>query len=735
MAIRHAGHETLPDPLPDPPDLPISNRHGDIDDPLGDIDREDFYDDKGQGLESIPISVLPDPRYTWRLVPTETINRVAKQLDTEIEGEVAGYRSTYAIPYGESVRLVGKCSWIEYYQNHYYFVYQIAVGPISDVSKAFLDGVEVTLTASTIKTGRFDGTHPDNDGWVHVYDGNQDEVDSFLGPIPITGDPANYVATHAGYVYAVYKRSKYFVNGLPSLEILVDGLEVYDPRGGGSTAVSSNPVLCAADLATNTTYGAGDSVTYDSAFEAAADYCDDTFGGEKRYEIAIALQRPAPVPDWLGTFSAYGSFIIDGQGGDLKFVSDQPRDPIAHFGDGKLVEGSTRWVKDSGFTRPDDIEVEWEDENRQPKGPVAAKDPDENAGTVLVDFLRMPGFRAHGQAKRYAQQRLAQQTVRDMVYHCEVTQEGIELSLGDVITITDRRWRISRKPFIVVGVTAPGLTYKLELIEYQDSAYPTLTDPDPDNPDVDLPNPFDFPASLSAFAATRTYTISSEGDVNHIIEWEIYNPTDYPYVTGYRIQAGIFHPTVGNVEWDFVQPVGNLTGGVIDSQAEYTKARLITPNYLSGVLDCYISIITPLTPVNGIDDTDSAANGGGLDDPDNGVYSKFFGMEDDPTPAVPTDVQANEIANNVAGVAGVWCAWQYDNRPNYHRRFYVRVYNITQASYESTTKTTSSRHVLLSSSGWNSTSDDYRIEVQAENRSNDFSTAAQSAAFKVSTVA
>ena len=546
---------------------------GDVDSPLGDADP---IDDKGDGLTSFNLNqTKPDPRRHWRLVPADTLNRTQRATPSEIRGEIAGYRSTIPIPYG-TVRIPGKITAIYHQSGFYYFVFAVCVGPVTDINKCFWNGVEVTMSA--IANGQYDGDLPES-GDINIYDGTQDYVDPKLALVNISGFDG-YTSTHEGYCYAAVQITSTLVEQLPRLEVELDGLAVPGAGGSGS-AFSTNPARILADLLSNTDYGAGQTMDWDSV-DDAADYCDETLDGEKRFEMAMALQRPRTLPEWVGVISAYGSIYVDGTGSSVKFIVDKPRDSVATFGPGRIIQGSTSWSKNMGTRHPDDVVVEWYDVSTgQTKLAYAIG----NLSTPLEEFIRMPGFTTHSQAKRFAIQRLNQIRLRDLTYTVDVSNEGIELTIGDRIQLTDERWRIANKPFVVVGITIPSEgIYRLSLIEYQSNAYSDSVETAPVTDDYGLPHPSEIvpptPArptvqKIQSTSGDRIIQISVAPSASDVVscrfdgEWS--NNSDFSSVTG------IFNtgtPLFGDDEDAPAQPVGGPFDIVLNQTTTQTYMRV-----------------------------------------------------------------------------------------------------------------------------------------------------------------
>ena len=501
-------------------------------DPIGDIRISEANPDKGEGLEVIDLGPDPpsDPRQNWILVPTSILTRTQKETPSEIEGEIAGYRSTIPLPFG-TVRAPGKCTQIYYQNNYYYFVYCVSKGTVNEITKAYVDGVEHTLTTGA-DGRRFSNSVGTNSGnGISIYDGSQTGIDGDLYQLRFSANNyTEYTTSHNGYCYAVLTLHKFEVNNLPRVEILMNGLDtIWDPRqSGGSNVFTKNPALICAYLLT--THGISVNDTY---LTEAADFSDEQIEGEARSQVSMLLQRPDLTINWLATLSAYGQFYVDLTLPEARLVVDKPRDPVFTVTPGMIVQGSTSFHKNVNQNLPDDVSVEYysatDGEN---KGPIEAIG---NIASPLIDFVRMPGFDTDGQAKRFGVYRHNSAVLTDMTWNGDLMNDAIGVSIGDVIMVTDRRYRINRKPFIVTarGVPEAG-TYRVQCAEYQPNKYADSAQTEPAIDDYTLPDPYTVPSVSNVQVSSTEESVAGVVQVTATVSWDA---PDWPHVGAYVLRV------------------------------------------------------------------------------------------------------------------------------------------------------------------------------------------------------
>lgn len=129
--------------------------------------------------------------------------------------------------------------------------------------------------SSTIK---INNESKDLDGLVRLSFHNGS--DTQLADSTLVSEHPDWTSNHRlrgkAYVYARFKYDKDKLVSLPNLNVLIDGIEVYDPRSV-TTYFSSNPALCVRDYLTNTKYGRGIATSDidDVAVSEEANYCDE----------------------------------------------------------------------------------------------------------------------------------------------------------------------------------------------------------------------------------------------------------------------------------------------------------------------------------------------------------------------------------------------------------------------------------------------------------------------------
>lgn len=136
----------------------------------------------------------------------------------------------------------------------------------------------------------------DNKAYVKSHRGysGQAAESELVSALPGEWTSDDKVTGHA-YLYGRFQwNSDAFPTGFPNITAIVDGRKVYDPRdeeqdaNDSSTWVySNNPALCILDYLRDPIYGLGaaeEEIDYDS-FIAAANTCDESYGGGARYTI------------------------------------------------------------------------------------------------------------------------------------------------------------------------------------------------------------------------------------------------------------------------------------------------------------------------------------------------------------------------------------------------------------------------------------------------------------------
>lgn len=462
---------------------------------------------------------IPNPQSD--LTSRSVINRAVSRVPSQVSGTVAGRLTR--IPW-----LVGRFRTKAVYLKHYYqgnlgwiFIFGIGM-EINQPTKVVYDGREYTPTATTDSfrwTVNLDGSSND----MNIYNGNQDVVDFYLQQLNVI----NYPYTHEGFSYLVLRIQN--LNSWP--EIVVVGEGDPDIRTDGLTdtrGYTTNPVWALAKV-----IEAGSDLDIDwESVETCADYCDELLPtGDKRSEIGLALHRGEYLDEWIAVLREYGYCYVINNGAEVRFICDSPRDSVMDLGNNEIDVGQTQWTRGDLDTTPGNVVVEWENSDTGILDEAYAIDD----ALDPEDFYDMQGFLTASQARYWASRRYNKMTIRDLSGVMAINAEGVALDFGDVVNVSDRRYRAIQSKLcevLEVRTGQPG-KYELKVIEYQPNVYSGEPESMPESPDTTLPSPYDIATSAAAVTITATSTYNVE--LQTVVMDLTWTDPDFPFVDGYNI--------------------------------------------------------------------------------------------------------------------------------------------------------------------------------------------------------
>ena len=151
---------------------------------------------------------------------------------------------------------------------------------IDSFEEIYFNEEELTIDASDVE----EPTRYEGNSKVFEKLGTSNQVPpSLLSALPVW--TSNHKLNGIAYLYLNLEYdSDAFPNGVPEVSAVIKGKKVFDPRDS-STSWSDNPALCLRDYLTNEDYGLGASEDNidDDMFIDAANVCDQTVSGQKRY--------------------------------------------------------------------------------------------------------------------------------------------------------------------------------------------------------------------------------------------------------------------------------------------------------------------------------------------------------------------------------------------------------------------------------------------------------------------
>ena len=353
------------------------------------------------------------------------------------------------------------------------------------------------------------------------------------------------------YTKFVYNASA-FPNGLPAVSAVIRGKKVYDPRDTNqdvddeTTWVwSDNPALCLRDYLTSE-YGLNQPADRidDSLVIAAANICDQTTEGEKRYTCNGAFTTNAePAAVATNILSSMGGLLWYGQG-KWRMKAAAWTAPTVSFTEDDLrssISLSTRHSRRDNFNSVKGT-------FRGPLSDWQAADYPEvtdpaflEADNGLVNVLDFPlAFTSSDlTAQRIA--RIALNRNREqLTFSASFGMRAFQVQVGDFINITNERFGFVNKAFEVTEWTF-GLTEGLDiqvrmtLREISEGVFTGVDGVAFEQNNTTLPNPFDVPVvTFDGDPVTET-VIRADGGVvsNAIIEW---NVSDDAFVDRYVLR-------------------------------------------------------------------------------------------------------------------------------------------------------------------------------------------------------
>jgi predicted phage tail protein len=423
--------------------------------------------------------------------------------------------------------------------NEYlYIAHVLCEGEINAVSQIKFDDILIT-------DARFSGLVTHN---VHL--GTNDQTyDSLL-----TEANAGWTSAHRlrGVAYIAFriKWDQDVFSNIPDITCVVQGRKVFDPRNS-TTAYSNNPALCIRDYLTNARYGKGltSAQIDDTAFSQAATDCDEvvtfytTGTTGKLFECNAVVQTDA-------TLFSNIEMMLNGCRGFLPYNQgvyslriDKAASSVFSFTQNNIVGGIgiKGESKQDKYNRviikfpnyeldyePDD--AIWPDADSTEETTYLAED----GGTLLVGNFDNDTITNYYSARDLA--RIILLRSRNAIrVQFKTTSEALQLSVGDVVTVTHDTPAWSAKPFQVEELT---MNYdggcSVSMVEYQSGIYPYDTAiEERDYPATNLPDPFTVlpPTSL---VATGSVVTNADGSVTSGIDVSWTASTD-SFVTGYEV--------------------------------------------------------------------------------------------------------------------------------------------------------------------------------------------------------
>ena len=408
-----------------------------------------------------------------------------------------------------------------------------------------------------------------------------------------------------------------FPNGIPEFTAVIKGRKVFDPRTS-TTAWSDNPALCVRDYL-SAAYGlvSPDSEIDDVLVSQAANVCDQTVEGEKRFTCNGAFTTGAQPADIVQSLlTSMGGLLWHAQG-EWRMKPAYYTSPVLSLTDDDLRGGlrvQTRAARRENFNT---VRGTWrgEDSNWQVTDYKPVSDPafiaadggQEREVDINLDFTT-----SHLTAQRIARIALRQQ--REQIAVSGVFgMRAFAVQIGDVVQLTNARFGWTNKTFEVISWTFSfaddlSLEVQMSLRETSADVFTSVSGAVFEKNNSALPSPYFVPAV--GLTATVTQQILNEKVTNFIL---VDVATAAPeFVDSVEVQ---FRAT-GTTEWISVG-VGALGRfEIIDVEPdEYdVRARAINTLGLRGVWEELpaIDVTGKLTPPSDVTGLFADLNGGSV---------------------------------------------------------------------------------------------------------------------------
>lgn len=422
-----------------------------------------------------------------------------------------------------------------------YLVYVLCEGEVDDVTDILIDDLPVS-------DSRF--AYTDSIA-INIYKGTDAQTADTRFTSAGIGWTADHKLSGLCYITVRLKWNSNAFSSIPNITALVRGKKVYDPRSA-TTGYSTNPALCIRDYLTNARYGKGldSSVLDEQSFEDAADFYDTTVqfwtSGTtgKLFEFNAVIDTEKSIIDNLKDMLFCSRGFLPYTNGVYQLIPDKSGSSSFTFTTDNMIGGIAIQSESKAdkynqvivtFTDPDNNWQEntaiWPDAGSAEEAAYLAEDN----GVELVGDFDLPCITNYYTARDLARVFLSRSR---NALRCafDANSDALNLSVGDVVSVTHPTPGWSAKPFQVEEVTINyDGTCRVALLEYDSSIY--TYDPASEQiayADTDLPNPFSL-ASPSAFTITETTYLNSDGSVIPEIKVEWTAPSD-AFVDFYEFQ-------------------------------------------------------------------------------------------------------------------------------------------------------------------------------------------------------
>ena len=509
--------------------------------------------------------------------PADSLQKTSKKK-ADIQETVAAMDAILPVPYG-IVQVQPLLANVLTLSNQYWVFWLLwSEGAITSIDTIYNNDVAMTASSGAVFT-HYTGTTTQTV--------NSTLVAAFAGQTT----PQTFTLALEGIAYSVLKIPFSQMKSLPKFAVTMHGRKVYDPRldstngGSGSQrladsstwAYSNNPSLILADFLTTSPalWGCGNTMLW-SSVATCADLNDTVLGQDANQEKSrtcdIVLDKVASITAWKNTLCAAANVFIAENQGVVKLIPDVGGSSSLTFSRnaGNMISmGKPQFPE--VYNLPTVVDVTFTDASNLPwvDKIVTVKRPGVDAGTTPFrrSSVPMQWIKSESQATREATERLNKLWLRGIKTTIEVFDEGLQLEVGDIISLDDDEFGFTNLPMKVVGAAPTNKgTWQVQVQKEDAGAYSDVVQIAPSTPNTDLPLPSDPPVVT-----------------NLAVVEEVYQLQTGLYASRLRLTwTEPLFPFIGNYQIDILQGDTTITSGTaaVGSPAYVTKplAENITYN-------------------------------------------------------------------------------------------------------------------------------------------------------------
>ena len=326
-----------------------------------------------------------------------------------------------------------------------------------------------------------------------------------------------------------------FAGGIPNISAMVKGKQVYDSRYGVIPEWSQNPAACLRDYLTNPTYGLGlsDSEIDDSAFEVAANICDEGIECSSsepgifttQYQCNGVLYTSASTDENIGKLLSAMGGLIAYSGGKIVPYAASYRIPTVTLTDSDFAGPLSVQTKTSSRDRVNGVkgvyvsaETEWQPTDFPPV--TSATFLSQDNGVRYWRDVVLPMTTSSCQAQRLARIELMRGR-QEITFTARFRLSAMQIRAGDTVMVTLSKFGWVNKVFEVIDWTfvsdgqPPQLGIEMTMRETASSVYDFYRNDSviEQAPTTTLPNPFTLgaPTNLALVADGTTQLIQADG--------------------------------------------------------------------------------------------------------------------------------------------------------------------------------------------------------------------------------